>query len=138
MLLSLCFSFLSSGLISSHLVGSLLSYAFIYPPSLPSPSHLGYFIRSYAFLPCVISHLASASPPFLFLKKDDPLGFVFALYIERQKDDPLSSTGAYYIRTQKACRHCVKGLPLWASRLSCKGLAVCACRAVRLGRAVRV
>jgi hypothetical protein len=60
-LLPLLFS-LSSGLLSSHLLASLLSYAFIYPPSLPSPFHLGYFIRSYAFIPCVISHLASASP----------------------------------------------------------------------------
>jgi len=114
------------------------SYAFTFPPSLPSPFHLALFHKVLCFFS--MRHLlwASASPSFLFLKKDDPLGFVFALYIERQKDDPLSSTGAYYIRTQKACRYVRKGLPLGASRLSCKGLAVCACRAVRIGRAVRV
>ena len=53
---------------------------------------------------CLSSTSASASP------KHDPLGFVFALYIERQKDDPLASTGAYYIKGHKACRHFLYGL----------------------------
>jgi hypothetical protein len=45
------------------------SYAFTFPPSLPSPFHLGYFIRSYAFSPCVISSGLLLPPLFLFLKK---------------------------------------------------------------------
>jgi hypothetical protein len=66
-------------LLPSHLLGSLLSYAFTSPPSLPSPFHLGYFIRSYAFPPCVLmlfSHVCLSSTSASASPKHDPLGFV--------------------------------------------------------------